>query len=305
MVKENLKCIHCGGKTQKNGKDKNKVQRYKCKSCGRIFNETVSKTELEREKRYAMIRKLYLEDGLSTIEIGNRLGVSSTVPQRILKSMGVTRSISESKVGKKRGSKFNVGDIIRLYQSGLSSIEVGGEIGCSKRTVINLLHENGISLDNIYEYDNPNTDEILKLYKSGSSMLSISKKIGVPYTTINSVLHKHGVVRTEDKYGLGVPYNEYLSKINEYEKYRRSVNSITNKQPIEMLVGYGERGLCGVDGAKQLDHKFSILEGFKQGISPELIGNINNLEFIPWRENMVKGSKCSITIEELEIRVRT
>ena len=48
-----------------------------------------------------------------------------------------------------------------------------------------------------------------------------------------------------------------------------------------------------------LDHKFSISEGFKLGLLPRIIANPNNLEIIKSNENMSKGSKCSITIEEL------
>jgi len=58
-------------------------------------------------------------------------------------------------------------------------------------------------------------------------------------------------------------------------------------------------GLCGKDNAYQLDHKFSIVEGFKAGILPHIIGSKENLEYIPWKENLSKGTDCSITIEEL------
>lgn len=47
------------------------------------------------------------------------------------------------------------------------------------------------------------------------------------------------------------------------------------------------------------DHKFSIIEGFKNNISPEIIGNIVNLEFILASENLSKNSCCSIDKEEL------
>ena len=48
-----------------------------------------------------------------------------------------------------------------------------------------------------------------------------------------------------------------------------------------------------------LDHKFSILEGFKQGISPEIIGSNVNLEIISSDLNCSKGGNCSISKEEL------
>ena len=147
---------------------------------------------------------MYLIDNLSTTEIGKILGVSSTVPQRILKKIGVTRRIN-------------------------------------------------IAID----------------------------------------------TKNANKYNLS--YDEYISALPIFKKYKKEVKYITNKQPINKLLNYEKRGRCGTIGAYQLDHKYSILEGFKNNVKPEIIGNIKNLEFIPWEENRNKGSLCSITLEELTI----
>lgn len=48
-----------------------------------------------------------------------------------------------------------------------------------------------------------------------------------------------------------------------------------------------------------LDHKFSISEGFKNKIEPKIIASIGNLEIINSKDNMSKGSKCSLTIKKL------
>lgn len=49
----------------------------------------------------------------------------------------------------------------------------------------------------------------------------------------------------------------------------------------------------------ELDHKFSITEGFKQGVDPAVIGHFSNLELIPKSVNRSKRIRCSITLEEL------
>lgn len=49
----------------------------------------------------------------------------------------------------------------------------------------------------------------------------------------------------------------------------------------------------------QIDHIFSIYEGFKQNISPEIIGNIVNLRMISRSENASKRDRCDITRDEL------
>jgi hypothetical protein len=48
-----------------------------------------------------------------------------------------------------------------------------------------------------------------------------------------------------------------------------------------------------------LDHKLSILEGFTKGIPEEIIADIANLEIIKKGDNLRKGSKSSITFDEL------
>lgn len=293
-----MECIECNGKTQKFGKVDGK-QRYQCTVCNKLFTDSSLIRIKERELKYEMIKKLYLIDGLSTTEIGNLLGVSSTVPQRILKKLGVTRCISESKKGKKLGTKLPVDKIIEFYKNGKSSIEIANLIGCSKTSVLKILIDNNIDRDNVYKYTHNEIDNIKKLYILGNSMKFISDELNIPYTTINNNLHKLNIVRTEDKYRLGIDYDKWLENLPVYKKYRNDINKITNKQPIENLKNYEKRGRCGVEGAYQLDHKYSISEGFKQGIIPEIIGNIVNLEFIPWEINLGKGSNCSITENEL------
>lgn len=293
-----MECIECNNKTQKFGKVGGK-QRYQCTVCNKTFTDASSIKLKEREEKYEMIKKLYLIDGLSTTEIGNLLGVSSTVPQRILKKLGVTRCISESKKGKKIGSKLPVDKIIELYNNGKSSIEIANLIDCSKSSVLKILIENNIDRDNIYKYMHNEIDKIKELYLLGNSMKFISDKLNISYTAINNNLHKLDIVRTEDKYHLGIDYNEWLEIIPVYRRYRSDVNKITNKQPIENLKNYEKRGISGIEGVYQLDHKYSISEGFKQNIKPEIIGNIINLEFIPWKDNSIKGSNCSITENEL------
>lgn len=53
------------------------------------------------------------------------------------------------------------------------------------------------------------------------------------------------------------------------------------------------------EDAYHLDHKFSLLEGFKNNIDPKIIGSRYNLELIPAKENTQKQANCSITKEEL------
>lgn len=79
----------------------------------------------------------------------------------------------------------------------------------------------------------------------------------------------------------------------QYIKYHKLVMKYTrrNSKFVENIELRGKE--------YHLDHKFSICEGFKQNVSPEIIGSKYNLEIIPRRENCFKQEKCSIELEEL------
>jgi hypothetical protein len=74
-----------------------------------------------------------------------------------------------------------------------------------------------------------------------------------------------------------------------WRKYRNLVWKITEKQNIKKLDNYQLRAFKGY----HLDHKVSIWYGYKNKLDPKLIGDIENLEFIPYRENMRKGTKSN------------
>jgi hypothetical protein len=89
-----------------------------------------------------------------------------------------------------------------------------------------------------------------------------------------------------------ITYDEYITKYNNFIEYERIVNYYTKKQSINNLKNSDKkRGRCGDDGAYQLDHIISIKEGFDKKINPQIIGGIDNLQFIPWKENLLKSKK--------------
>lgn len=87
-------------------------------------------------------------------------------------------------------------------------------------------------------------------------------------------------------------FDEYMADLDKKKKYRRAVTIITRQQDISSLPNSDKlRGLCGVDGAYQLDHIISVDEGYKQQIAADQIGHINNLQIIPWKQNLLKSNK--------------
>ena len=85
---------------------------------------------------------------------------------------------------------------------------------------------------------------------------------------------------------------------DEYYRYKRIIIYLTDKQKGNLTEGY-ITGLAGKDGAWQVDHNFSIMHGYKNKISPFVIAHKNNLQMLPWKDNLSKHAKSGITIEQL------
>lgn len=92
----------------------------------------------------------------------------------------------------------------------------------------------------------------------------------------------------------------------EYRLYRSIVDRLTNKakktdyfkeyiDPKNKLLLRDTNNRC----LYQVDHKFSVWQGFYDDLPHELVASLANLEILPWADNSSKGKKCSITIGKL------
>ena len=93
----------------------------------------------------------------------------------------------------------------------------------------------------------------------------------------------------------GLTRNEYEQLISDKQRYYNEVHKITKRQNIKSLEHYDKRGKAkkGTDNY-QLDHIIPISEGFRNDIDPNIIGDITNLRFIPWKENILRNKKNKI-----------
>jgi len=64
---------------------------------------------------------------------------------------------------------------------------------------------------------------------------------------------------------------------------------VTELQPLHILENSDKRGWKN----HHLDHIYPISMGYKEKIPPEKVGNIKNLRFIHYTENLDKGSKIT------------
>lgn len=88
-------------------------------------------------------------------------------------------------------------------------------------------------------------------------------------------------------------------EILEYENFKKKVRMITAKNYKKYKEVINPKNLKIGRGYYHIDHKYSIYEGFKNKILPEILAAKENLEIISEYENCSKQSKCSIKINEL------
>lgn len=76
-----------------------------------------------------------------------------------------------------------------------------------------------------------------------------------------------------------------IKDLNKKLYYAR-VWEVTESQPLHILENFDKRGWKSY----HLDHIYPISKGFLEKIPPEKMGNIKNLRFIYYEENLKKGS---------------
>lgn len=93
---------------------------------------------------------------------------------------------------------------------------------------------------------------------------------------------------------------------SEFDRYRAEVAAVQRrfKKQIVLLENYSKRAPSGTTDGFHIDHRVSVWFGFVNGISPEIIGHICNLQMKHWLDNNRKWSKCDITLGELLESIR-
>jgi len=90
--------------------------------------------------------------------------------------------------------------------------------------------------------------------------------------------------------------DEEIENFKKYSKYVRALTAKTYRQ-YEKLINPNNLEIS--KKKYHLDHKYSISEGFKNNVSPFILSSKENLEVVPWKENLSKQTRCSITLDEL------
>lgn len=109
------------------------------------------------------------------------------------------------------------------------------------------------------------------------------------------------------KTGYSMPPRRKISEedYQNYQSYKRAVYTTSRKiykQNINVLNPTGLLlGRNGVLGAHQIDHKIPISVGYQLKIPVEVMSIVENLQIIPWKENLHKSNKTQINEEILNL----
>lgn len=110
---------------------------------------------------------------------------------------------------------------------------------------------------------------------------------------VGKIMNTEKIINSNSK-RIGDKHPRWNNNKKEYEIYRKKVLYYTERQPLFLLENSDKkRTLCGVEGGYQLDHIFSIKQGFEMGIEPKFVGSLVNLRYIPWEKNRAKGSESN------------
>jgi len=193
------------------------------------------------------------------------------------------------------------------------------EITKRNEKVINYLKHTELTHKEISDELNITVDIVTKIRKKHKIIRDVKQSISGTEkrrdnfikNILNKKLNTNGGTKSPEQYEkifksrYGYEYSEFLKTQPEFKKYYNKVRNITNKnlrKYKDLFTNLDNLGRCGDIGKSQVDHIFSIKEGFVQNIIPELIGHPSNLRVIKWEDNLSKSDSCDTTINELIIK---
>jgi hypothetical protein len=99
--------------------------------------------------------------------------------------------------------------------------------------------------------------------------------------------------RRTGKYVKGENHPQYNPNRNEFLRYKTKVQRLTEQTYAKFINDinphFYPRALAGVEGGYHLDHIKSIWVGYQENVSPEEIAKKENLQMLPWLDNIKKN----------------
>lgn len=115
------------------------------------------------------------------------------------------------------------------------------------------------------------------------------------YEKVQSELHKILPVLVEQLY----VYSKIDKSSYRYKaRFTITLDNISEIKGYNLLQKYGYYNKNTNPTGVVKDHRFSIKSGIDAKIPPKYLGNINNCEFLLYKDNILKSSKNSISFNE-------
>lgn len=110
---------------------------------------------------------------------------------------------------------------------------------------------------------------------------------------------RHPMCFLENKLKVSLSNSKPITEVKNFSDYQLLVWQITSRNLISHKNEIEDYDIRGKEWGYELDHIYSISEGHKNNIDPNIIGHWKNLRVISAFSNDMKWTRCDITIEDL------
>lgn len=178
-----------------------------------------------------------------------------------------------------------------------------GNLNPSKKNEVKIKKNQPI-IDNEYlkiitEGKNFKIIKIVKLDGKNSELLVECQNKHKSFKKYNNFVRKDKTFICQRCYYDSISLNLTEEEVKKFENYKKQVRALTAKNYKLNKDFINPNGLKIGKKNHHIDHKYSIHEGYKNGIDCHIIASKENLQVIPYNENLSKQSKCSISLSEL------
>jgi hypothetical protein len=200
-----------------------------------------------------------------------------------LKKPGRCSKCAQRGISKGKGRKQSRGHIekraaaVSLYRKGKTYGEIYGEDKGRE-----------IAKEHSIKMKGRKRPEFSEEWKENMSNSRKTSKVYKAFMNSKEYKEKRRAINAARFYNISL--EEWYSQVPEKKLYYLKVLSITRQQELHTLEHYEKRGNYKTNGY-HLDHIYPISLGFKNNIPPETVGDITNLQYIPWRDNLQKSNK--------------
>lgn len=165
---------------------------------------------------------------------------------------------------------------------------------CSKRPPV----DTEIFIKRAKERNYPNHDYSKTVYKNSGGKLTITCTLHGDYQQI-AFDHYNYPGCQKCRYIKSAKTRSRDRSKTSLDGYSVQVKRYTDRSYRDYKAFINPQGLTRAKGQYELDHIYSIREGYENKVPPEVIGHFTNLRMLTSSENGSKHSRCDKTLEEL------